>query len=87
VLIGWEARSGDRTPATLPDETTRQIHSASAGIDGVVVPALHGARLLSNDLDKIKNTPEVVERLIEEVNSISAKLGLLKDIGEPMWTS
>ena len=61
--------------------------SISAGIVSIVVPALHGIRLLLNDLDKIKNAPEAVERLREDINSISASLSLLKDIEESVWTS
>ena len=61
--------------------------SVSAGIVGIVGAALHGVRLLLNDLDKIKNAPEAVERLREDVDSISASLGLLKDVDESVWTS
>ncbi|KAI7264947.1 hypothetical protein KC343_g2759 [Hortaea werneckii] len=59
----------------------------AAGIIGIVVPALHGARLLLRDLEKITNVPDAMAKLKEDVASISASLVLLKDIDEPVWLS
>lgn len=61
--------------------------SISAGIVGIVVPALHGTRLLLNDLEKIQNAPDTVAQLKENAASISASLTLLNDLGDPVWTS
>jgi len=57
------------------------------GIVGVVVPVLHGTRLLLKDLEKIINAPEAIDKLREDVSSIAANLTLLKDIEEPVWLS
>merc|ERR1712070_1171143 len=59
----------------------------AAGIIGIVVPALHGARLLLRDLEKITTVPDAMAKLKEDVASISASLVLLKDIDEPVWLS
>ena len=59
----------------------------AAGIISIVVPALHGARLLLRDLEKITNVPDAIAKLKEDVASISASLVLLKDIDEPIWLS
>jgi len=59
----------------------------AAGIVDIVVPALHGARLLLGDLEKITNVPDAIAKLRKDVASISASWVLLKDIEEPVWLS
>lgn len=61
--------------------------SVAAGIVSLAVPALHGARVLLNDLEKIINAPDTVKRLKEEANSIIKDLSLLNDITESVWAS
>lgn len=61
--------------------------SISASIVGIVVPVLHGTRLLLNDLEKIKNAPDTVEKLKEDVASISASVAFLKEIEDDVWAS
>ncbi|CAK1366723.1 unnamed protein product [Cercospora beticola] len=61
--------------------------SVSAAVVSLVVPALHGARLLLDDLEKITNAPETVAQLTGEAKSISKYLSLLKGIGAPVWSS
>ena len=61
--------------------------SVSIGIVGIVKPVLDGTRRLLNDLQKITNAPEAVERLRQEVNTISASLSLLKSIEDSTWAS
>lgn len=59
--------------------------SAAAAVAGLVVPALHGARLLLNDLEKITDAPKAVKGLEEDLASVGASLESLKAIEEPQW--
>lgn len=59
--------------------------AAAAGIVGLVVPAMHGARLLLDDLEKITDAPKVVKGLGEDLTAVSASLESLKAIEEPQW--
>lgn len=54
--------------------------SITAGVVGIIVPALHGTRLLLNDLQELKNAPKTVKRLTDEVQSVHAALELLKGV-------
>lgn len=44
--------------------------SAAAGVVGIVVPAMHGARLLLNDVEKIREAPKTVAVLKEELEGL-----------------
>ncbi len=44
--------------------------SIGASVVGVIVPALHGMRLLLDDLEKIKDAPKAVKRLEADVRSV-----------------
>jgi hypothetical protein len=57
----------------------------TAGVVGIVVPALHGARLLIDDLKKITDAPRVVTSLETDLTSVSSSLESLKAINEPQW--
>lgn len=61
--------------------------SVAACIVGVTVPALHGTRLLLDDLEKLKDAPKTVKRLADEVRSVDAALELLKGVEEIEWES
>jgi hypothetical protein len=61
--------------------------SIAAGVVGLVVPVLHGVRLLQTDLERITDAPKAVTRLRDDVDSLCGSLTLLKDIDEPAWTS
>jgi hypothetical protein len=59
--------------------------SIAASIVGVVAPALHGARLLLDDLQKIKGAPEAVERLTDDVRSVDVSLTSLQSVKDQEW--
>ena len=59
----------------------------AASVLGVVVPALHGTRLLLDDLQKFMNAPKAGKRLEDDVRSVEAALATLKAIEEREWDS
>jgi hypothetical protein len=59
--------------------------SVTASIVGLVVPALHGTRLLLNDLEALVQAPKAITRLKEEVKSLDLALGSLRNIDEGEW--
>ena len=61
--------------------------SIAASIVGVTVPALHGARLLLDDLQKINDAPEIVERLKDDVRSVDMALTSLQKVKDQEWES
>jgi hypothetical protein len=61
--------------------------SVAASIVGVAVPALHGTRLLLDDLQSIIDAPQSVESLKEDLRSVDMALQSLQAIGDPEWKS
>jgi Fungal N-terminal domain of STAND proteins len=61
--------------------------SIAASIVGVTVPALHGARLLLDDLQKINDAPQTVERLKDNVRSVDMALTSLQTLEDQEWES
>lgn len=61
--------------------------SITAGIVGIVGPALHGIRLLSEDLKQIKDAPENVAALQSSIGSVEQSLLSLDRIGDKAWES
>jgi hypothetical protein len=61
--------------------------SITASIVGITVPALHGTRLLLDDLQQLKDAPKTVKRLTDDVHSVHAALELLKGIEDRDWKS
>ncbi|KAL9082767.1 MAG: hypothetical protein Q9165_008789 [Trypethelium subeluteriae] len=59
--------------------------STAAGVVGIAVPALHGIRLLLEDLEHFKNAPKTVKRLLEDVQSVNTSLQSLQRIEEREW--
>lgn len=59
--------------------------SITAGVVGITVPALHGVRLLLEDLQQLKEAPKAAKRLSEDVQSAETSLKLLQDVGEREW--
>ncbi|KAL5330959.1 hypothetical protein ACEPPN_000486 [Leptodophora sp. 'Broadleaf-Isolate-01'] len=59
--------------------------SITASIVGIVGPALHGTRLLLEDLQQLKDAPKTVKRLVEDVRSVGAALELLQSVEEREW--
>jgi hypothetical protein len=44
---------------------------------GIIIPALHGTRLLLEDLQQPKDAPKTVKRLVKNVHSVDTALNLL----------
>ncbi|KAJ5904127.1 hypothetical protein N7504_006510 [Penicillium tannophilum] len=61
--------------------------SITAGIVGIVGPALHGVRLLSKDLKQIKDAPGNVVALQGSIGSVERSLVSLNTIGDKAWES
>ncbi|MCJ1296893.1 hypothetical protein MMC34_008461 [Xylographa carneopallida] len=61
--------------------------SITASAVGIIVPALHGTRLLLEDLQQLKNAPKTVKRLIDDVHSVHATLELLQGVEDGDWKS
>jgi hypothetical protein len=54
--------------------------SISAGVVGIIVPALHGSRLLLDDLRCIIDTPKALEMLKTHLSSVEIALTLLQAV-------
>lgn len=61
--------------------------SITAGVVGIIVPALHGTRLLLEDLQQLKDAPKTVKRLMEDVRSVDTSLKFLQSMEEREWES
>jgi Fungal N-terminal domain of STAND proteins len=61
--------------------------SIAASVVGIIVPALHGTRLLLDDLERLKDAPKTVKRLIDDVRSVEGILRLLQGVEEREWMS
>lgn len=59
--------------------------SICASVVSITVPALHGVRLLIEDLQQLKEAPKTVKRLSEDVQSVETSLKLLQGIEEREW--
>jgi hypothetical protein len=59
--------------------------SITASAVGIIVPALHGIRLLLEDLQQLKDTPKTVKRLVKDVHSVDTALKLLQSIEAREW--
>jgi len=59
--------------------------SVAASIVGITVPALHGTRLLLDDLNKIIDAPKAVQNLKDDVTSAEMALQSLQAIKDPEW--
>ena len=61
--------------------------SVAASIVGVTVPALHGTRLLLDDLQGIIDAPKAVESLKEDLRSVDLALKSLQAVHDSEWKS
>ena len=61
--------------------------SITASVVGIVVPALHGTRLLLEDLQQLKDAPKTVKRLTDDVYSLYTTLELLRGVKDGDWKS
>jgi len=61
--------------------------SVSASIVGIVVPALHGARLLLEDIHQIRGAPKAVIGLKDELRLFEVALQSLQAVEQLEWES
>lgn len=59
--------------------------SIAANVVGITVPALHGVRLLLEDLQQLKEAPKTIKRLSEDIRSVDTSLALLQRVEEREW--
>lgn len=61
--------------------------SASAGVVGITVPALHFTRLLIDDVKTLIDAPRVIQRLRNDLVSLETAYGSLQSISEADWAT
>jgi hypothetical protein len=61
--------------------------SIAASVVGVTVPALHGIRLLLDDLQSIKDAPDAIKGLKDDILSIDMALTSLQSVKDREWES
>ena len=59
--------------------------SIGAGVVGIIVPALHGTRLLLDDLRCIIDAPKAIETLKEDLCSVEMALASLQAVKDVEW--
>ncbi|KFY96082.1 hypothetical protein V498_02916, partial [Pseudogymnoascus sp. VKM F-4517 (FW-2822)] len=63
------------------------LSSTAASIVSITVPALHGARLLLNDLHNIVDAPKAIATVKEDIQSVEIALEGLKAVLSSEWES
>ncbi len=58
----------------------------AASVVGLVIPALHGVRLLLDDVKNIQDAPEALRSLRSDLDLADRALESLKDIEDSQWT-
>ncbi|KAL4885199.1 hypothetical protein BJY04DRAFT_214537 [Aspergillus karnatakaensis] len=61
--------------------------SITASIVGITVPTLHGVRLLLDDLQNIKDAPDILKDLRESICGVESTLASLQNISSDDWDS
>jgi hypothetical protein len=61
--------------------------SVGAGIVGIIVPALHGARLLLDDIEQIRGASKAIIGLKNELGFLKMALQSLQAVKQPDWDS
>jgi hypothetical protein len=59
--------------------------SISAGVVGIIVPALHGCRLRLDDLRRIIDAPKALETLKTNLHSVEMALTSLRAVKDVEW--
>lgn len=59
--------------------------STAAAIVGLIVPALHGARVLSDDIKNVIDAPKSVQNLKVHVDLLQSSLHSLEGVGKQQW--
>ncbi|KAK8872329.1 hypothetical protein PGQ11_002843 [Apiospora arundinis] len=60
--------------------------SIAASVVGITVPALHVTRLLLDDLQKLKDAPNTVQRLQEDLRTINSAITSIQAVDDREWT-
>ena len=61
--------------------------TVAASVVCITVPALHGTRLLLDDLQRIKDPSEAVKNLKEDILSVDMALNSLQAVEDREWES
>lgn len=61
--------------------------SITASVIGITAPALHGIRLLLDDVQNIKDAPEAIKALEDHLHRVSLALSSLQAIEPGEWES
>ncbi|KAH6704270.1 hypothetical protein BKA61DRAFT_636080 [Leptodontidium sp. MPI-SDFR-AT-0119] len=61
--------------------------SIGASVVSIIVPALHGTRLLLGDLQQLNDAPRTIKRLTDDVHSVHTTLELLQGVEDGDWKS
>lgn len=59
--------------------------SVTASIAALVIPALHRARLVIKDIDRIRDAPKNILSIKEDLVSIESSLVSLQDVNKDEW--
>ena len=59
--------------------------SITASVVGIIVPALHGTRLLLGDLQQLSDATKTIKRLTDDVQSVHTTLELLQGVEDGDW--
>ncbi|KFZ16001.1 hypothetical protein V502_05288 [Pseudogymnoascus sp. VKM F-4520 (FW-2644)] len=59
--------------------------SIAASVVGITAAALHSTRLLLEDLQQLKDAPNTVKRLVEDVHSVDTALKLVQGVEDREW--
>ncbi|KAL6904232.1 hypothetical protein GGI43DRAFT_399951 [Trichoderma evansii] len=61
--------------------------SIAASVIGVVAPALHGVRLLMDDIQMIRDAPSAIRLIKDDLLTIDNSLKSLQAISDQQWKS
>jgi hypothetical protein len=61
--------------------------SLAANIASITVPALHGTRLLLDDIHSIRDAPKTIAALKEDISSVETALAALDLVPDSEWES
>jgi hypothetical protein len=59
--------------------------SISVGVVGIIAPALHGCRLLLDDIQRIIDAPKALETLKADLSSVEMALTSLQAVKDAEW--
>ncbi|KAF3398566.1 hypothetical protein F1880_005923 [Penicillium rolfsii] len=71
----------------LPEQAPNLDEIVTASVVGIVVPALHISRLLLKDLRSIKDAPDTIKTLTDNIDSLTMALTSVESIDDNEWRS